>query len=126
MGRMVWAAFRLLRVGKRLLQPFQLFLGDGDDRAMARSKRSLSGCILHAFELHQVFAGAELVMPVHVAVVHQNPVSFYPLEHAGTFHRLVGIFKRTGQQFPFCRIVQVFGQILAYAFFCSPSVLKKM
>ena len=32
-------------------------LGDGDDRAVARSERSLSGCILHAFELHQVFAG---------------------------------------------------------------------
>ena len=107
---------RLLSVvGKRLLQPIQFFLGDGDDRAVAWGEETLCGGVLYAGELLEVLAHAELVVATRVAVVHEYPVALDALEHAGALYGLVGIFKGTGQQGPLLGVVQALGQVLADA-----------
>ena len=99
--------------GKETLVLVACYLHDG---AVTRCEVALGLGVLHKGEVAQVVAPGELVVVVAVAVVHQTPAAADERKHARSFHVALRRLAEAVQKRPRLRAVQVFYQILAYAF----------
>ena len=84
---------RIHMVAKLLQEAILLALSDRDDSAVARSELTLCLGILHPLEALEVGTTAELIVTIHIAIVHDDPaLAIQRATYAHALDSLFGLF----------------------------------